>query len=101
MLVGPTDEKFSMTGGDTPNAGVWENAAAPTAMAPLAELWPNTVLSLVLVMFEPIVTPLLKATNLMSAGAAPETRPTRIKKDPLPVRPNVMTGSEPISDVVK
>src|SRR4051812_6527087 len=101
MLVGPTDEKPSMVGGETPNAGVLKNAAAPTAMAPFAELWPNTVLSLVLVMLEPKLTLLLKATNRMSAGADPELSPTRIKKVALPVMLNKMTGSAPISEPVR
>jgi hypothetical protein len=38
--VPPAEEKESNTGGETPNAGVLKYAAAPTASAAAAFVWP-------------------------------------------------------------
>src|SRR5437870_7639152 len=40
MGVVPDEEKDSNTGGETPNSGVLEYPAAPTASAPVALAWP-------------------------------------------------------------
>src|SRR5262245_45266281 len=102
--VVPAEENDSSSGGETPNAGVLKNGAAPTASAPAALAWPKRVPLLVANVFTTKFD--RKATYFSMLGSGPATRPMAILAwvgGPPLVTPRMSTGSPPTlaTDVLK
>src|SRR3954447_13032108 len=76
IRVGPAQLKSSITGGETPNAGVLNHGAAPTPIPPAALVWPYDVPLLVANCGLPMPEP--KSTYFTWPGNAP-AKPANIR----------------------